>query len=508
MSILERMRQSTDSTGTRLLVGVIAAAFIFWNVGNSREQQGSVVATVNGEIVTRAELRELTRRAGRDLTDEQVAGLVEQLIQKKVLLQEAERLGLDVSADEIVARLKLALPELVVEGKLDKKKYLEWLAARNMTRDAIEASVREDLLSERIYGFVDAAVDLPEAEIRKAWEAQATTFDLAYVRVSPAAFLAGIEVKRKDRDAWIAANGDALKKRYDELFERFYNLPKRYTLSTILLRTDIPGANEDDVKAKLAGIKKLADEGKDFAELARTWSEDLTASNGGDLGQQAQAQIDAEIVKVADAAGEGKVSDIVKTPRGFQIVLVRDITDAEVIPFEDARGELAVSMIKDERAPAAVADFVTKLREGWTAGAMPPDELLAPLGLTVETTGPWPLAAGEAGEIPRLGKVPGLLDAAKSAKAGDVLAGTWDVRGTTAVVALTARTDADDAQWQQQKELVRAMLLRQARAAHREQWLDALVAQATIERPGQKKAEPAAPSAPAAPAAPAEAPAN
>jgi hypothetical protein len=67
MSILERMRQSTDSTGTRLLVGVIAAAFIFWNVGNSREQQGSVVATVNGEIVTRAELRELTRRAGRDV---------------------------------------------------------------------------------------------------------------------------------------------------------------------------------------------------------------------------------------------------------------------------------------------------------------------------------------------------------------------------------------------------------------------------------------------------------
>ena len=83
-----------------------------------------------------------------------------------------------------------------------------------------------------------------------------------------------------------------------------------------------------------------------------------------------------------------------------------------------------------------------------------------------------------------MGVVPGLLDAAKAATPGALLPGSWDVRGTTTLVALAAHEAPDDARWQSEQRLVRAMMLRQARAAHAEQWVDSLVAQATVVRAG------------------------
>jgi hypothetical protein len=293
-----------------------------------------------------------------------------------------------------------------------------------------------------------------------------------------------VAIAAADRAAWIASHAEAIQKRYDERLERSYNLPRRYALSSILLRSDLPGADEAALRGRLEALKKQAEGGADFSELARAWSEDLTAANGGDLGVQAQAQLDPEVVKAVDAAGAGALTAIVKTQRGLELVKVREILPARVVPLEEVREAIATELIQEERAPALAENFLARLPAAWT-GEAPPTELLEEAKLTVDSTGPWSLAQAEAGEIPQLGNVPGLLEAAKSAAPGAVIPGTWEVRGRKAVVRLASRQDPDAASWETFRPLVVGQLRMRARSAHVEQWKQSLVAGADVKRPAR-----------------------
>ncbi len=486
MSLLERMRQSTESTSTRLIVGAIAVVFIFWNVGNNDRLSSGAVATVNGEEIPMADLRDAARRvAGQgDLSDAQREEIVNDLIARVVMRQEAERMGLQVGDAEVAGRIRTAFSQFVQDGKFDRKAYEAFLKARRLTHEQIVDDVREGLLLERLLFFVSQGVDVSEVEARKLWEKQATRFDVSYVLVGASNFHDRVTVSDSERASWIAAHADAIQKRYDERLERSYNLPRRYALSTILLRSDLPGADEAALRKRLEDLKQQIEGGADFAELARTWSEDLTAANAGDLGVQAQAQLDAEVVKAVDAAGAGAVTAVVKSQRGLELLKVREILPARVVPLEEVRDAIATELIQEERAPALADAFLGRLREGWTSEA-PPAELLDEGKLSLETTGPWSLAQAEAGELPQLGNVPGLLDAAKSAAPGSLLPGTWEVRGRRAIVRLVDRQEADPASWETFRPLVTGQLRMRARTAHVEQWQQSLVAGAVVKRPAR-----------------------
>ncbi len=508
MSLLERLRAGTDSTSSRLTIGVVAAIFVFWGIGNNRGTSTRVLATVNGTPISQSDLESTWRRLGNNLpkADPEVlqAQIVEMLIQKQVLLQEAERLGIRVSSDEVARRLRKD-PRFQKDGKFDEPTMLRVLRMSNETQSSYEAGLRKDLLLERLLAIVDAGVSVPESESRKIWEAQATQLDLTYVRVSPASFLDGIEVTPKERDAWLAANAAKVDEAYKARFERLYNLPKRFTTSSILLRTDLVGADKDKVTAKLEALRAELAGGADFATLARTWSEDLSASEGGSLGVQAANQLDPAVLAACEKAGKGGITEVVATSRGLQILRVEDIQDARVIPQEEVRNDLAVSLIKDERAPARMDSFLAELKAGWTTAGTPPTELLARYNLSAEATGPFPIGQ----DIPRLGDAPGLREALTTAKSGDVLPTIYDVRGTKTLVAIGNRTDADPAEWAKQRPLVESILRQQAQQAYRATWMQDLVARAAVERPGAEKAaaettKDAAPAEDNAPAAPAK----
>jgi len=433
-----------------------------------------------------ADLRDAARRvAGQgDLSEAQREEIVNDLIARVVMRQEAERLGLQVGDAEVAGRIRTAFSQFVQDGKFDRKSYEAFLKARRLTHEQIVDDVRQGLLLERLLFFVSQGVDVSEVEARKLWEKQATRFDVAYVLVGASNFHDRVEVGDAERGAWIASHGDAIQKRYEERLERSYNLPRRYALSTILLRSDLPGADEAALRARLEDLRKQIEGGADFAELARAWSEDLTAANAGDLGMQAQAQLDPEVVKAVDAAGAGALTTIVKTARGLELLKVREILPARVVPLEEVRESIATELLQEERAPALAEDFLGRLREAWT-GEVPPPELLEEGKLSLETTGPWSLAQAEAGELPQLGNVPGLLEAAKSAPPGSLLPGTWDVRGRRAVVRLLEREDADPASWDTFRPLVMGQLRMRARTAHIEEWQQSLVAGAVVKRPAR-----------------------
>lgn len=486
MSVLENLRKGTDSTSMRLLIGVVVATFVM-TVGTQSSDKTYVYASVNGQTITDSDFQrafsQQANQAGRNLTEDEKNDLgnrvLNSLIDEEALVQEAARLGVSVSEEEI-AREVVKIPAFISdEGKFDEKAYLRLLKSNGMTRGQFEQSVHRSLLVQKLADLASRSVSVSTPELKNAYLEQETTLDLAFVRLPIAAFLDEVVVSDADRDTFLTQNADRVKARYDESYDRFYNLPKRYQLRTILLRTDLPGQDEATVQARAEAVRAQAGAGADFADLARRWSEDLTASNGGLLGMQAQDQIETSIVAAADAAGVGKVTEVTKTGRGLQILRVEKVEDAKVTTFDEAKADIAVSMLKEERAPALADAYAARVIEAWKANGAPPAELLAEKRLAADTTGTFSLADPE---VPRLGSSPELRQQIEKSPAGYVVPVPLNIKDTRFVVSVAARTEADLTRFEDARTMLEGRLLAQRRAEFLEQWRADVVANATIER--------------------------
>src|SRR5688572_17203432 len=108
MGLLEKMRSSSDSTFIQVVMALIILSFIGF-YGQPNGDRSGVIATVNGTRILDTEyhraLREELRMVQRTLSDAEQKQLGEQvrqqLIERQVLLQEARRLGLEVSDSEV-----------------------------------------------------------------------------------------------------------------------------------------------------------------------------------------------------------------------------------------------------------------------------------------------------------------------------------------------------------------------------------------------------------------------
>lgn len=487
MPVLESFRKGLDSTGTKVFIGVIVAAFVLWGVGGNSEQRTSIYATINGTTLTDSDVirpfQAAARERGGKLSDEEeqqlFADVLEELIRREVLLQEAERLGLAVSPTEIARALKKEEGFKGEDGKFDQKTYERALKQAGLTPAKFEKQIHDALLLGRLQDLATRGITVNEAEVRAAWEERSTTAELGFVRVSEAAFLEAIPVDPAELDAYIQANGDKLKQRYDAAFERQYNLPKRYTLATILLRNDLEGFDAAAVKARAEELRAEAARGADFAALARRWSEDLTAAAGGRLGTQAQAQLDPVLVKGADAAGPGQITEVLETARGFQVVKVEAIEDARVIPYEEAVQELARTLLREGKVGEVARAWAAELLREWQAVGRPPAARLEEKNLRVESTGEFSLADPQ---IPRLGAAEEVRAALATTPAGAFVPVPIKVGDAWMVVQVQRRDDPDPAKYEAEATMIRASLRYAKREAFTQGWIDELVADARIVR--------------------------
>jgi peptidyl-prolyl cis-trans isomerase D len=143
-----------------------------------------------------------------------------------------------------------------------------------------------------------------------------------------------------------------------------YRIPNRVKVAQILFKT------AGKTPAEIAAIEKKAHDvlnqirgGADFAEMAKKYSEDTTAENGGELGWLMRGQADFE--NTAFSLQPGQVSDVVRTDSGIHIIKVEDKQTAHLQTFGEVKGAIIDDLQKQRIADTQeklANDLVSKLR--------------------------------------------------------------------------------------------------------------------------------------------------
>lgn len=152
-----------------------------------------------------------------------------------------------------------------------------------------------------------------------------------------------------------------MKKYYEDNKKSFYT--DSVTASHILLKTQDSEGKELSAEKKKEAKKKAEEalakvkSGEDFAKVAKKYSQDSSASNGGELGTFGRGQMVSEFEKAAFNMKKGEISDIVETEYGYHIIKVTGRVDKQET-YNDVKDK-----IKTTLAGQKYTEYVEKLKK-------------------------------------------------------------------------------------------------------------------------------------------------
>jgi peptidyl-prolyl cis-trans isomerase SurA len=154
-------------------------------------------------------------------------------------------------------------------------------------------------------------------------------------------------LRRREVGDRVSLSPLALREEYERRADEF-RVPEQVGLRVIVLNK---GTNDEDRVAKQSeaeAIRARVEAGEDFAQLARSESEGIKASEGGDLGWLDPASLRRELVDVVKALEPNQVSGVVETEDEFWIVRLEGRKKASAKPYEDVSKDLEQELRKKE----------------------------------------------------------------------------------------------------------------------------------------------------------------
>jgi peptidyl-prolyl cis-trans isomerase D len=404
------------------------------SIGLGGPGQG-VLANVAGEPVTTLEVQREARQMLRQQFPrggEQAAMLLpyfaeraaQNLISRKVLVAEAERLGLRATDEEVRDELQHGryAPTFFPGGNfVGQQQYESILQNADLSVPVFEQNVKYDILLDKLRDLATGGVLIPEAEVRKEFEKQNSKvkFDYAVLRkddllkqIHPsetelkafyesnkATYNNSIPEKRKVRYvvletakimAETSVSPQDLQGYYDQHRED-YRVPEQVSVSHILIKTPLPGPDGkvdpkgvEEARKKAEDVLKQLKAGGNFAELAKKYSEDPgSGKNGGSLGFIGRGRTVPEFEKAAFSLPKGSTSDLVQSSYGFHIIRVDDKQAAHVKTLDEVKDQIEGS-IREQKAAQAVSNQVNALLGQARAAGL--DKAAAAKGLNVINT--------------------------------------------------------------------------------------------------------------------------
>ena len=236
--MLSILRRNAGSWAIKIILSFIALTFIWWGVGTYSERDRYVAATVGGEAITTSELAEAAAGIeksyregyGAAFTPEMAKALnlkkqaMDSLIQRKILLAEAVKMGLSAT-DEEVRREIAAVPAFQQNGQFRDDLYRSALSYNRVTPAGFEASRRVEITLKKVEGLLTAGALVPETEARELFRVASRKIRLLVVTADPAKAKAGAPTE-----------GEIIEK-YEQAKERF-RTPARVKLAIATFAPD------------------------------------------------------------------------------------------------------------------------------------------------------------------------------------------------------------------------------------------------------------------------------
>ena len=410
--MLDFLRKKKRSWIITILLGLIIVVFIAF-YGGSQQPTGvtSHVAEVNGESISQREFivhyqraveryREMfkgsfTPELLKNLNIKQ--SLLEEMIEARLVLQEARRLGLSATDEELMNAIA-QVPEFHVNGRFNKERYIQLLRANRLTPAQFEEDQRKQLTIQRLLGVLADAAHVTEAEVRERYRFEQEKINLQFIRFSVSDNLSEVKITDEDIQKFYDRNKESLKEPLkvqveyipysfeqfsgpvqltDKEVEDYYNAnratkfttPKQAKVRYIMVRLDA-GADAKQKEAAQVRANRIVAEargGKNFAELAKKESQDPSAEKGGEIGWLNQGQLPEALDKQIFALAKGEISEPIETPVGFHIVKVEDIKEEKTLSLAEAK-PVITRELKLEKGKYEAAKIADRDREKAASG--------------------------------------------------------------------------------------------------------------------------------------------
>lgn len=166
-----------------------------------------------------------------------------------------------------------------------------------------------------------------------------------------------------DRDVMskVQISSQEAKTYYDSHADEF-KVPERVKARHIIVLVPDKNATKakEEALAKIKEAQKQINKGGDFAEVAKKYSQDGAAQQGGDLGYFTRGQMVPEFEKAAFSLKPGKVSDIVETKLGYHLIKVEEHQKATTQGFPDVEKRL-IELLKNQKTQKDLQAYVKDL---------------------------------------------------------------------------------------------------------------------------------------------------
>lgn len=286
-----------------------------------------IVAVVNDEIITSfavdKEKAVILKEAERQQPPPDPQTLVhldekalDRLIDKKLVEQKVRELDIRVSEEEV----RQAIEDVKRQNKLSQESLVSALANQGLSFDQYKVQIREQLERLRLVSQeVRSKIQVGEREMREYYEANPGRF--------------GGEDNYRARNIYFK------------------------------LDDKMPAEQIKKVMTTAMTVLNEARAGKDFAELARQYSEEPSAkTSGGDLGTFRKGDILPEFEESLIKMKPGEVSDLIYVTGGLHIVKLEARFTGTPKPFEQVKGEIE-DILYRKKSEDRFNQWVTDLRK-------------------------------------------------------------------------------------------------------------------------------------------------
>ncbi len=390
--MLDLVRKHAKSWLIKVALFLIVIVFIFWGGYSYKSQQEGYIARVGDYYISindyehyYRQMEEMYRQQLKDSFSEELMRqlnlkklALNQLIDRSIMLKAAQELGLAATTQEIQKKV-LEYPVFQTEGRFDQRRYTAILRQNRMTPEAFEQQMGRDLTLQKVEGFIKRRAAVTEEDVLAEFRFNFTLIQVAYLLFDPKSYEAQVNADLKSLEGFYQQNQERYKepekrqisyvlfnpdsylpevqvtenqiREYYEDHGSDYHKEQEVRARHILFRVKEDASEAEIAKAREEGERVLAKlkDGKDFAELARKFSQDPTAAeNGGDLGFFTRGRMVPEFSDAAFSLKPGDISDLVGTPFGFHIIKVEEVRPAKTTPLEEVRGEIEMK-VKGEK---------------------------------------------------------------------------------------------------------------------------------------------------------------